>query len=172
MRVLISLLCMALAAAGVGTLYFIASGFSGVGEFCLQIGGVIRQKHCPEVADAVLKSLPITILGAFSYVMVAPKSWPAGAIAWLWPAVFVIGTVHFVNRALQPQDGNGFSFVSLALGMVCLLLAVIPTMLWRRARNPSKSGKPQTRFGLNLLFFCTSVIGLVAGVAFVAWMAP
>ena len=166
MRIVFSLLLVAVVGACVATTTLVIFDTTGALGLCLHYGALRHATRCGGPPPAVWKSVVLLAPAAFVYILCAPKHWPLWAVLWFWPALFWIGAIRCAQLGIE--HAGGFSYWLLAAAVGCLLAGFIPIVGWRWNVLPRDEPREAGEVLLGFLLAGVGVVGVLAGLVYVS----
>ena len=161
MRIVISLLLIALVGACVATTTLVIFDTTGALGFCLHYGALRQMARCGDPPPAVWKSVAVLAPAALAYVLFSPKSWPMWAVLWFWPALFWIGAIRLAHLGIVHSGGISIELLLAAAG--CVLAGFIPIVGWRWNAVPRDEPREAGEVLLGFLLGGVAGLGVLAG---------
>jgi hypothetical protein len=165
-RIVFSLLLIAVVGACVATTTLVIFDTTGAAGLCLHYGALRHAATCGDPPPAVWKSVVLLAPAAFLYILVAPKHWPLWAVLWFWPALFWIGAVRCAQLGIE--HAGGFSYGLLAAAVGCVAAGFIPIVGWRWNVVPRDDPREAGEVLRGFLFGGIGALGFLGGLVYVS----
>lgn len=166
MRILLSLLLIALVGACVATTTLVIFDTTGALGLCLHYGALRHAVRCASPGPAVWKSVVALAPAALAYILISPKAWPMWSVLWFWPALFWIGAIRCLELAIGHPGGISFALLLAASG--CVVAGLIPIAGWRWNVLPREEPREAREVLLGFLLGGVAFVGVLAGLVYVS----